>query len=223
MVKNSTGINLFIKIIESLTLGTFFGFVPVYFCLIVTILITSTFWGTKSLGLWVLWSLVPAVLMDIIFLRKWIKNAYQINGKILALIYMFYSIIALGMFMGIPIGALVLGIGAGLFSARKIQNAADTQIQKQALRKTARFCTAVMGLMCCLIALWAIAGQMIGYKFETPFLSLTLTVPVFFAVVLTGSAALVLLQYFLTIFTAKLVIKLLLVNLYHRIEYARIN
>ena len=209
MVKNSTGINLFIKIIESLMLGTFFGFVPVYFCLIVTILITSTFWGTKSLGLWVLWSLVPAVLMDIIFLKKWIKNAYQINGKILALIYMFYSIIALGMFMGIPIGALVLGIGAGLFSARKIQNAADTQIQKQALRKTARFCAAVMGLMCCLITLWAIAGQMIGYELQSPFLSLTLSVPIFAAIVLTGSAALVLLQYFLTIFTAKLTIKLL--------------
>ena len=209
MVKNSTGINLFIKIIESLMLGTFFGFVPVYFCLIVTILITSTFWGTKSLGLWVLWSLVPAVLMDIIFLKKWIKNAYQINGKILALIYMFYSIIALGMFMGIPIGALVLGIGAGLFSARKIQNAADTQIQKQALRKTARFCAAVMGLMCCLITLWAIAGQMIGYELQSPFLSLTLSVPIFAAIVLAGSATLVLLQYFLTIFTAKLTMKLL--------------
>lgn len=218
MAKNSTGINLLIKVAEYLMLGTFFGFVPVYFCLLVTILITSAFWGTKSLGLWVLWSLVPAVVINIIFLKKWVKNAYHINGKILAMIYVFYSLLALGMFMGIPIGAMVLGIAAGLFSARKMQSVADAENQKKVLRKTARFCAAVMGLMCCLITLWAIAGQMIGYELEIPWLSLTFTIPVFFALVFTGSAALVLLQYVLTSTTAKLTIKLLLVNRDHGIE-----
>ena len=210
MAKNSTGINLLIKVAEYLMLGTFFGFVPVYFCLLVTVLIASVFWGTKSLGLWVLWSLVPAVVIDIIFLKKWVKNAYYINGKILAMIYLFYSLIALGMFMGIPIGAMVLGIAAGLFSARKMQSVADAENQKKALRKTARFCAAVMALMCFLITLWAIAGQMIGYELEIPWLSLTFTIPVFFALVFTGSATLVLLQYFLTSITAKIAFRLLL-------------
>ena len=62
----------------------------------------------------------------------------------------------------------------------------------------------VLALMCCLITLWAIAGEMIGYRFETPVLSFTFTVPVFVAVVVAGGAALVLLQYWLTIIAAKL-------------------
>lgn len=210
MVKGSKEINLFIKIIESLTLGIFFGFMPVYFFLIVTIILASILFGTKILEAWVLWSLVPAVVIDVLFLKKWVKNAYQINSTILAIIYVFYSIIALGMCMGIPIGALVLGIAAGLFSARKIQNAGNTQIQKQALRKTAVFCAAVMALMCCLITLWAIAGNMIGYRLQTPYLSLTFTLPVFFGIVVPASAGLVLLQYFLTGITAKIAFRLLL-------------
>ena len=58
--------------------------------------------------------------------------------------------------------------------------------------------------MCCLITLWAIAGEMIGYRVETPVLSFTFTVPVFVAVVLAGGLALVLLQYWQTIIAAKL-------------------
>lgn len=199
----------FFRIIESLTLGAFFGFVPIYLCLIAAIVVTCLILGKDALSPQVLWSLVPAVLIDIIFLKRWVKNAYQINGKILALFYLFYSIISLGMFMGIPIGALVLGIGAGLYSARKIQNAADTRMQKQALRRTAVFSAAVMTLMCTLITLWAIAGKMIGYKLETSFISLTFTIPVFIAIVLSGGAFLVSLQYFLTSFTAKITFRLL--------------
>ena len=197
------------RIIESLMLGIFFGFVPVMLCLVVTIIIASALLGTKNIDSWVLLSLVPAALIDIIFLKRWIKNTYRINGKILALIYLFYSIISLGMFMGIPIGALVLGIGAGLYSARKIQNAADARMPKQALRRTAVFSAAVMTLMCMLITLWAIAGKMIGYKLETSFISLTFTIPVFIAIVLSGGAFLVSLQYFLTSFTAKITFRLL--------------
>lgn len=209
MIKNSPAINLFINTAETLGLGAFFGFVPVYLCLIVTIIISSILFGTKILEAWVLWSLVPAVIVDVLFLKKWVKNAYQINSKILAMIYLFYSIISLGMCMGIPLGALVLGIAAGLYSARKIQNAADPKIQKQAFRKTAVFCASVMALMCLLITLWAIAGNMIGYILETPYLSFTFTVPVFIAIVLTGTVVLVSLQYFLTSITSKLAIKLL--------------
>jgi CHASE2 domain-containing sensor protein len=121
----------------------------------------------------------------------------------------FYSIIAIGMFMGIPIGVIILGIAAGLYIARKIQSVTDINIQKQAFKKTAYYCAAVMGLMCCLITLWAIAGKIIGYKLDTPLLSLTFTVPVFIAIVLSGSFILVLLQYFLTNLTAKITFRLL--------------
>jgi hypothetical protein len=43
-----------------------------------------------------------------------------------------------------------------------------------------------------------------GYELETPLLTLTFTVPIFFAIVLTGGIVLVLAQYWLTGTAAKL-------------------
>jgi hypothetical protein len=195
--------------IESVILGMFFGFVPIVFCFLATMVIASILFGKEALGPWVLWSLVPGIILDAIFLKKWVRKAYQINNKVLAGIYLFYSVVALGMGMGVPILNLVLGILAGVYIARKMHFlGSDEQSRNQAFRKTALFCAVVMVLMCCLITLWAIAGKMIGARFETPLLSFTFTVPIFFAVVLTGGAVLVLLQYWLTTISAKITLKL---------------
>jgi hypothetical protein len=187
----------------------FFGFGPIVFCFLATVVIASVFFGKEALGPWVLWSLVPAIIIDAMFLKKWVRRAYQINNKMLAGIYLFYSVVALGLGMGVPILNFVLGIMAGVYAARRMRlTGADEQRRKQNFRKTAMFCAAVMALMCCLITLWAIAGRMIGARFETPYLSFTFTVPIFIAVVLTGGAVLVLLQYCLTLTAAKITIKL---------------
>jgi len=195
--------------IETLILGMFFGLVPIVFCFLATVVTASVLFGTKVLGPWALWSLVPAGIIDILFLTRWVRNAYRMNPRILAAIYIFYSIVALGMGMGLPIFNFVLGIMAGVFIARKMHHQqSDEQRSKKAFKKTAVFAATVMVLICCLITLLAIAGKMIGYRVETPYLSLTFTVPIFTLVVLTGGAVLVILQYFLTHISAKITIKL---------------
>lgn len=198
-----------LRIIESVILGLFFGLLPVVFCLPATLIITAILFETKVFGPWVLWLLVPGVIIDIVFLKKWVRKAYQINNKILAAVYLFYSVVALGMGMGVPIFNFVLCILAGIYAARKMHLAvADEQTRKQHFKKTAVFCAEVMVLICSLMALWAIAGEMLGSRIETPILSFTFTVPIFFAVVLTGGAVLVLLQYWLTRVTARVTYKL---------------
>lgn len=196
--------------IEYVILMAFFGFVPVLFCLMATVIIASVLIGTQSLGPWALWSLVPAIAFDAIYMKKWIKDAYQMSGVTLGVLYLFYSIVTLGMFMGMPIGSFSLGIAAGLYAARRMQLAqADEQIRKRYLKKTAIFSASVMALMCCLITLWAVAGQMIGYRIETPWLSFTFTIPIFLVIVLTGGVAVVTLQYLVTLVAAKLMLRLL--------------
>jgi hypothetical protein len=196
--------------IESVIVGMFFGFGPIAFCFLTTMVIASIFFGKEALGPWVLWSLVPAIVLDVIYLKKWVRKAYQINNKVLAGIYLFYSVVAIGLGMGLPILNLALGTAAGVYAARKMHFAgADEQNRNQNFKKTAVFSALVMAIMCCLITLWAIAGRMIGYRFETPYLSFTFTVPIFTAVVLTGGATMVLLQYWLTIIAAKVTIRLL--------------
>ena len=199
--------------IEGLVLALFFGLLPLVFCLLTTVVMAGVLFGTKVVGPWALWSLVPTVIIDVFFLKKWVKNAYQMSNKVLVPIYLFYSVVALGMGMGVPIFNLVLGLTAGLYIARKMHLAgADEQTRNQAFKKMAMFCAAVMVPVCCLITLWAIVGQMIGYRVETRWLSFTFTIPVFTAVVLTGAAVLVLLQYWLTSVAARVTFKLLRVT-----------
>jgi len=208
-MRNCLTLNIF-RGVECIILAAFFGFIPVLFFLLITIVIASVIFGTKTLGPWTLWSFVPAVAINVLFLKKWVKGAYQMSGKALVSVYLFYSIIGLCMFMGIPLVSFNLGIAAGLYAARRMQTAQiDEQTSKQYFKKTAFFCAAVMVLMCCLITLWAIAGQMIGYKIETPWLSFTFTVPIFLVVVLTGGAAAATLQYLVTRLAAKLMFTLL--------------
>ena len=195
--------------VESAILGIFFGLGPPVFCLLITLVMADSLFGTGVLGPWLLLSLVPGIVYDCIFLKKWVRKAYQINSKALAVIYLFYSVVALGMGMGVPIFNFALGVAAGVYAARRTHFAgSDEERRKQYFKKTALFCAIVMALMCCLITLWAIVGQMIGARYETPFLSFTFTVPVFFTVVFTGGAVLVLLQYWLTRAAARITFKL---------------
>ncbi len=199
----------FLRIIEVLILGMFLGFLPLVVCFVGTVFFAGMVFGTEVLEAWVLWSLVPGAAIDIVFLKKWVRNAYQINSKILAAIYIFYSVITIGPCMGIPIFHFVMGTAAGVFAARRSRFVGtDEEGRRQAFKRMARFCAGVMVLICCLITLWAMTGQMIGYRLETPVLSFTFTVPIFFAVVLTGGAALVLLQYQLTSVAAKVTFRL---------------
>ena len=195
-----------LRVVECIMLAVFFGFVPVLFCLVVTVIVASVLFGTKALGAWVLWSFVPAIAFDAILMKKWIKSAYQMSGVTLGILYLFYSIVTIGMFMGLPIGSFTLGIAAGLYAARRMQiTLANEQTRKQYFKKTAVFSASVMTLMCCLITLWAIAGQMIGYRID----SFTITAPIFLAIVLTGGTVAVTLQYLVTLAAAKLMLRLM--------------
>ncbi len=107
--------------VECVILAAFFGFVPVLFFLPVTVVIASALFGTKTLGPWTLWSFAPAVVINVLLMKKWVKGAYQMSGKALASVYLFYSIIGLGMCMGIPLVSFTLGIAAGLYATRKMQ------------------------------------------------------------------------------------------------------
>jgi hypothetical protein len=196
--------------VEYIILAVFFGLVPVLFFLLITLVIASALFGTKALGPWALWSLVPAMAIDAALMKKWVKAAYRMSVVTLGILYLFYAIVGLGMCMGIPLVSFILGIAAGLYAARRMHLAdADKQAGKQYFKKTAFFSAVVMGLTCCLITLWAAVGGIIGTEVETPILSFTMTIQVFVTIVLAGAAAAVLLQYLVTLVAAKRMLRLL--------------
>ncbi len=205
--------NKLVVIIESFILAVFFGLLPVVICFVTAGLANVIFLEEKGITYWALAGLVVGLFIDIIFVKSWVKKAYQINSRIMVALYVFYSIGVFGLCMGIPVLNFVLCMAAGAYTARRIyHNKAGPAEFEPAVRKVSVFAAAVMAMICFLMALWAGIGGMIGYRFETPFLSFTFTIPVFFIIVLTGGALLVLLQYYLTRISAKATFKLSTLN-----------
>lgn len=197
--------------IEAFIIGCILGAVPILFCLIVlfTVCLSAELLTDETGPYLALAALGAGVVIDVVFLKKWVKKAYQINNKLLAALYIFYSIGVLGFCMGVPILNFAAGILAGIYTARKMYhlNAGEKECN-QNIKKTAVFSAVVMAMMCCLTGTWALIGGMIGSRFESPALSFTFTAPIIIAMVLTGGLILSLLQYWLTSKTAKLATRL---------------
>jgi hypothetical protein len=59
------------------------------------------------------------LLLLVVGWRRWIRNFYNVRTALALLVYLFWSVIALASFMGVPIGNLVLGSLAGLYFGRR--------------------------------------------------------------------------------------------------------
>lgn len=195
--------------IESVILGTVLGAVPILFCFVSAWFTSAVLLEDEhAVAVIALSGAGVGLIIDFLFLKRWVRSAYQINNKVLAAIYIFYSIGVFGFCMGIPILNFPVGMMAGIYTARKMYHIkAGAEECNRSIKRTSVFTALVMVLICCLLMLWAIAGQMIGYRLETPVVSFTFTVPVFLGVVLMGGATLVLLQYWLTSKTARLALR----------------
>ena len=144
-------------------------------------------------------SIVVGVFIDIIFLKSWIKKAYEFGSLALAFVYIFYSIIAWGMGMGVPLFNFGLGVLAGVYIAFRLNsyNAQEHEC-KQEIKKCAFFTAAVLLFVCCLSGLWAIIGGLVGTEFETGAINFTFTIKIIITLTLAGGFILALLQFWLT-------------------------
>ena len=98
---------------DALILGILFGAIPILLCLLVVVIIgLSANWTDDEFGPYALAALGVGLLINIIFLKAWIAGAYRMSNAQLGVIYLFYSIGALGFGMGVPIfnfaGGLIL-------------------------------------------------------------------------------------------------------------------
>ncbi len=196
--------------IEAVVLGMLFGAVPVILCLLLVVIIgLSADWTGDEFGPYALAALGAGLVINIIFLKKWVKAAYRLNNKFLGAIYVFYSIGALGFGMGVPIFNFAVGLTAGVYTARKMHHIqADDDERGRNIKKTARFTAVVLMAMCCLTGFWAIIGGLVGARFELPVLSFTFTGPIIIGCVIFGGLILCTLQYWLATAAAKITLKL---------------
>jgi len=96
-------------------------------------------------------------LLDAVFLRRWANGFYASDPRLMAVLYLGLSVIAVGLCMGIPAGTFALGIAAGVYRGRReYHRGADAVAAASACRRTAivaAFVTAGAALPIGLLAL----------------------------------------------------------------------
>jgi hypothetical protein len=111
----------------------------------------------KSILYFALGGFMLGVLVDLIFLRFWTRNAFHFPLIWPALVYLFYSVGMFGFFMGVPVFNLLMGLVGGYFMGMRLraENAGNEKVEQTA-RQTGIFTAFVLAVAC--VAALTIAG-----------------------------------------------------------------
>jgi hypothetical protein len=97
------------------------------------------------------------LLLLAVRLKRWMAGFYAVKTGLIVLVYLFWSVIALASFMGVPIGNLVLGSLAGLYVGRRAlhQGVAPSLFRRQ-VQWAGWFTAMILGLIAGAMGLLAI-------------------------------------------------------------------
>jgi hypothetical protein len=187
--------------IETAALGIVFGAIPVIAFFLAGWWIGVPLVPKSRIPLCALAGLLFGILVDGIFLRRWIRRAYTMKVWVWMAIYGFYSIGLFGFFMGVPIFNVLLALPAGVFVGR--WSALGGQ-ESAHLRKTAQqvavFTTSTLGLACIASAAFALASPSTGSDLQGMFgLPFPVTPMMIIGLIIGGGAAILALEWWLTV------------------------
>jgi hypothetical protein len=84
------------------------------------------------------------VVLNILYLKRWVGRFYTINMKFLRVAYLFWSAIAVALLMGLPFLNIVLGTLAGLYVGRKQHHSESARDKFEKAAGKASFFTALV-------------------------------------------------------------------------------
>jgi hypothetical protein len=146
--------------VEIAAIGTLLGAVPVISCFLAGWWLSLPFVPEARIFQYALAGLLAGILIDAIFLRKWVRRAYALKPWVWMLVYAFYSIGMFGFFMGVPVFHVFLALPAGIFVGRWLTHSgADVPRVRKVARQTAIFTTSMLGLVCTSSAFIALSDR----------------------------------------------------------------
>jgi hypothetical protein len=187
--------------IENAAIGIIFGAVPVIASFLAGWWISIPFVPESRIFLCALAGLLLGIIMDVIFLRSWIRRVYSMKPWIWMAVYIFYSIGMFGFFMGVPVFNVMLALPAGIFIGRWLAHTeADATRMQQAAWRTAVFTTSMLGLVCILSAAIALANRSTASELQSMLgLPFQITPVMLIGIILGGGAMMLALEWSLTV------------------------
>jgi lysylphosphatidylglycerol synthetase-like protein (DUF2156 family) len=137
-------------------------------------------WTTAAIHMQLPWTPLEAVkasaltglalglVLDIVYLKRWIKTFYTANIWILAAIYLGLCAVAVAFFMGLPVGTFLLGVGSGAYVGRRHRHARTDRLSAaRSLRITAVFAALVTTAAALPIGLLALNDRSVVESLDT--------------------------------------------------------
>lgn len=142
---------------------------------------------------------ILGVLLDCTLLRRFLYRLFELPLSALVTIEIFYSIMVYGFFMGFPVFNIFVGISGGYAAAKHSVLLRTPMVE--AVRSTGRinrFSAVLLLLFCTCSAVLALRESTICSQVKGMLnLPFPVTMPMIWALILTGGSALLLLQYLL--------------------------
>jgi len=189
------------RVIENAAIGTILGAVPVIACFLAGWWISIPLVPESRIYQCALGGLLLGILVDVVFLRDWVRHAYSMKTWVWKAVYLFYSIGMAGFFMGVPVFNVMLAFPAGVFVGRwLVHSGADsTRISKTA-RQTAVFTTSILGVVCAASASIALVDRSTAHNLQGMFrLPFQVTPVMIMGIILVGCALILTLDWWLTV------------------------
>ena len=110
--------------------------------------------------------LMIGIVLDILFLRRWIRGFYAANLWLLAVVYGALCVLAVASFMGLPVGTFALGLLAGAYAGRRQLHNPAADNAGHGLRRAAFFAALMTAGAALPIGLLALREQSVTDLFQ---------------------------------------------------------
>jgi hypothetical protein len=152
--------------------------------------------------------LISGIIIDFIFMKRWLDSFYEWPIWILLLLFTFYHIGTIGFFMGMPVFNALLGILAGYYFGNRLSKSNLNEGKKKKMVFSVAFSSSIaMLLICILSGSLALSSPSTAHEIKSMLgLNFEISKGLLIVGIFTGGFGLIAFTYLTSLFTMRKII-----------------